>query len=93
MTIPIDEQETVIQMDRNGDYARIYTTDALVIAKLDKIYDRYKVHKNGRRIVGVEYRPAKKLISYRKGNRKLALSEDERKRRADSLKKARARKK
>ncbi len=93
MYIPVEEQETVIQIDRLTRMARIYTTDARVITKLDKQYDRYMVHKQDRRIIGVEYQVPENLISYRKGTtKKRVLTEAEKAERASRLKKGKEKK-
>lgn len=93
MAVSISEQETVIQIDRETGKANIYTSDARVITKLDKIYDRTEVHKQGRSITAVEYQVPEKLISFRKGTAKRKpLTEAEKKRRAENMKKVRARK-
>lgn len=34
--VPTDEQETVIQFDRNSTVCYVYTTDLTVMTKLDK---------------------------------------------------------
>ena len=40
--VPLEEQETVIQFDRNGTVCHVYTTDSIVMTKLDKIHKRIK---------------------------------------------------
>ena len=40
--VPTDEQETVIQFDRNGTVCHVYTTDTTVMTKLDKIHKHVK---------------------------------------------------
>lgn len=40
--VPLEEQETVIQFDRNGTVCHVYTTDSTVMTKLDKIHKRVK---------------------------------------------------
>lgn len=90
MYIPAEEQETVIQFDRQRVTARVYTTDATMISKLDKKYKRHKEHKNDGRVVAVEYLINKGLINWRKtlprdtktAEQKKALSERMRKIRA-----------
>lgn len=37
MGIGTDEQETVVQFNRNGKTATIYTSDSTVMTKLDKL--------------------------------------------------------
>lgn len=63
--VPKEEQETVIQIGRDGDVAVVYTTDTRYINKLDKMYKRSKVYRNGRTVAAVEYRVPFKCISFR----------------------------
>lgn len=35
--VPLDEQETIIQFNRDDKYATIYTSDSTMITKLDKL--------------------------------------------------------
>ena len=63
--IPVDEQETVVQVDRRADTARIYTTDTRDMNKLDKIYPRVEEHHCEGKIVAVEYEVPRRCISYR----------------------------
>lgn len=93
MYIPVEEQETVIQIDRAGDMARVYSTDATMINKLDKKYARYKTHKQSRKIVGVEYRVNKRLLSWRSAPAKCNLTEEQKKAAAERMRKLRATKK
>ena len=87
VSVPIDEQETVIQIDRQTGIAKIYTSDARIKTRLDKIYDRTCVHRMAGRIVAVEYQVPESLISYRKGStNRRPLTPAEKKRRADLLK-------
>ena len=61
------EQETVIVIDRNERCARIYTSDTRFINKLDKLYERRRVHRNADGITAVEYEVPEKYISFRRG--------------------------
>ena len=89
--ISTEEQETVIQISRSTKVANIYTTDTRKINKLDKMYERKVVHKQGREMVAVEYEVPEKLISYRAGKPR-ATSAAEKKAMADRMKKARVKK-
>jgi len=71
MIIPIEEQETVINYNRNDKYAEIYTTDTTVMTKLDK---RVKSGKDWKlvksetsegRVVSKTYQCPKRLVSFR----------------------------
>lgn len=78
MSIPINEQETVVQYGRNGETMTIYTSDTTQMTRLDKIYSRHKEHKQGGEIVAVEYVVDKKLLSYRSKRFKRVLSDEQR---------------
>ena len=87
--LPCNEQETVICIDRETRAARIYTSDTRFINKLDKLYERKRVHRNEAGITAVEYEVAEKLISFRRGVVKLNLTEEEKRERAARLQKRR----
>lgn len=76
--LPCNEQETVICIDRETRAARIYTSDTRFINKLDKLYERKKVHRNEDGITAVEYEVAEKLISFRSGIVKKNLTDEQR---------------
>ena len=76
--LPCNEQETVICIDRETRAARIYTSDTRFINKLDKLYERKKVHCNEDGITAVEYEVAEKLISFRSGVVKRNLTDEQR---------------
>lgn len=78
MSIPMNEQETVVQYGRNGETMTIYTSDTTQMTRLDKIYSRHKEHKQGGEIVAVEYVVDKKLLSYRSKRFKRVLSDEQR---------------
>ena len=75
-----EEQETVIEFEREPDEMIIWTSDTKMITKLDKIYPRYQVFKTNRHIWAVEYRVPKKLLTFRRGKNSIS----------DSTKKARS---
>ena len=87
--LPCNEQETVICIDRETRAARIYTSDTRFINKLDKLYERKRVHRNEDGVTAVEYEVAEKLISFRRGVVKLNLTEEEKRERAARLQKRR----
>lgn len=76
--LPCNEQETVICIDRETRAARIYTSDTRFINKLDKLYERKRVHRNEDGITAVEYEVAEKLISFRSGIIKKNLTDEQR---------------
>ena len=53
-SVPTDEQETVIQVDRNGG-AHVYTTDTTWMTKLDKKYPRIKEDFNCGKAIAAYY--------------------------------------
>lgn len=76
--IPVCEQETTVQFDRDGDYARIWTSDSTVITKLDKaakdnnspweITD-FETNDTGD-VIAREYRVPKYMVSFRKTDKR-----------------------
>ena len=88
--LPISEQETVITIDRETRRACIYTSDTRFINKLDKLYERRRVHRNADGITAVEYEVPEKYISFRKGVVRQELSEEQRAARSERMKKWRA---
>lgn len=76
--LPCNEQETVICIDRETRAARIYTSDTRFINKLDKLYERKRVHRNEDGVTAVEYEVAEKLISFRSGVVKRNLTDEQR---------------
>ena len=89
--LPCNEQETVICIDRETRAARIYTSDTRFINKLDKLYERKKVHRNEDGITAVEYEVAEKLISFRKGIVRQQLTDEQKHIRSERMKKLRER--
>lgn len=90
--LPCNEQETVICIDRETRAARIYTSDTRFINKLDKLYERKRVHRNEDGITAVEYEVAEKLISFRKGIVRQQLTDEQKRIRSERMKKLRERK-
>lgn len=76
--LPAAEQECVITIDRETRRARIYASDTRYINKLDKRYDRVRVHRNCDGITAVEYEVPEKLISFRNGIMKRTLTDEQR---------------
>lgn len=64
--VPTDEQETVIQFDRNGAVCHVYTTDSTMMTKLDKIHKRVKQDFANRKAIAAYYEFDKGLLSFRK---------------------------
>ena len=86
-SIPLDEQETIIQFTRDQKFATIYTSDSTMITKLDKLCetapDNYKLEKSETidgGLVSNFYRlEDKSLISFRSKKVTLNLSDEQRK--------------
>ena len=89
--LPCNEQETVICIDRETRAARIYTSDTRFINKLDKLYERKRVHRNEDGITAVEDEVAEKLISFRKGIVRQQLTDEQKHIRSERMKKLRER--
>ena len=91
----IEEQEVNIGFTRADEYATMYTSDITWIRKLDKMCEKcpndYECIKEFKTKDGVlvakEYKFPKKLISLRKPNKKIELTEDEKNKRINNLKK------
>lgn len=78
MSVPMSEQKTFVQYNRNGETMTIYTSDTTQMTRLDKIYSRHKEHKQSGEVVAVEYVVDKKLLSYRSKRFKRVLSDEQR---------------
>lgn len=85
MSIPTNEQETVIQYDRNGETMTIYTSDSTQMTRLDKIYQRHKEHRQAGEVIAVEYVVDKGLLSYRSKRGKRVLTDVEKARLTERL--------
>ncbi len=84
--LPAAEQECVITIDRETRRARIYASDTRYINKLDKRYDRVRVHRNCDGITAVEYEVPEKLISFRSEVAKREYTNEEKQRLTERLK-------
>ncbi|WP_040635209.1 hypothetical protein [Mitsuokella multacida] len=87
--VPTDEQETVIQFDRNGTVCHVYTTDLTVMTKLDKKYKRVKQDYVNRKPIAAYYEFDKRLLSFRSKVMKKNLSDEEKKKAREQLAKNR----
>lgn len=74
---PVSEQETIIQISRDGKTASIYSTDTLMIGKLDKVTKRKKEILCDGKLAAVEYEVDKKMIKVSTPRRKRELSSEE----------------
>ncbi len=98
MSVPINEQSTTINIDRNREYCDIWTNDTTMITRLDKLCLKspnfYKLENIGRvdgEIVDKAYIVKdKSLISFRSG--KLVLSDEQKRLRAERMLNARTNK-
>lgn len=87
--VPTDEQETVIQFDRNSDTCTVYTTDSTVMTKLDKIHKRIKEDFSERKPIAAYYRFDKRLFSFRSKIPTRKMNEEQRKATGERLKRSR----
>lgn len=98
MSIPVNEQETVIQFNRDCDVCSIWTTDTTVMTKLDKFaeskdateWECPKVDTIQGEVFSKEYKVNKKLISFRKGFAERVMTPEQRQAAAERLKAARS---
>ena len=85
MSIPLNEQETVIQISRDSNEAHIWTSDTTVETKLDNLCstsDSWRLTSTGTingEVVNKEYVSDKALISFRKNRNKTTPLTDEQK--------------
>jgi hypothetical protein len=91
------EQETVIQISRDGEEARIYTSDTTMMTKLDKrvarensVYKVASVDTCEGDVVAKTYLAPKNAISFRQPVKRKPMSEGHKARLIASLQKARA---
>lgn len=92
MSIPTNEQETVIQISRDGDVATVYTSDKTMMTKMRKIYPCHRQHVNRGEVTAEEYRVPKPLISFRKKRVKRTLTAEQKEAMKKNLEAARAKK-
>lgn len=90
--VPTDEQETVIQFDRNDTVCHVYTTDLTVMTKLDKKYKRVKQDYVSGKPIAAYYEFDKRLLSFRSKVMKKNLSDEEKKKARERLDRNRKRK-
>ena len=90
--VPTDEQETVIQFDRNGTVCHAYTTDLTVMTKLDKKHKRVKQDCVNGKPIAAYYEFDKRLLSFRSKVMKKNLSDEEKKKARERLDRNRKRK-
>lgn len=93
MHIPISEQETVIQISRDSDRMKIWTTDTMMMTRLDKLVetsDLYELCREGKmdgEVVDKEYSAPKSMLTFR--SKKVTMTEEQRAKNAEKLAKAR----
>jgi len=94
----LEEQETVVQYNRDDKYATIYTSDSTSMTRLDRLckespefYSLTKVEKDqDGKIVGKFYKLSdKKMISFRGKKTSRVLTDEQRAAAAERLAKAR----
>jgi hypothetical protein len=93
VTLSLDEQETLISMNRIDKTAIIYTSDSKMKNRLAKLYpDKLtKTYKQDGDIVAVEYKVDPRLISFRKNlPPRRPLTDEERERRRKFMTELRA---
>lgn len=93
--VPTEEQETVINYGRNDKDMTIYTTDSTVITKLDKcvaagLYEVIELHKVRGHVVGKTYKASKRMLTFRTKIAKVELTEEQRKARAENMRRLKA---
>ena len=88
MSIPTQEQETVICIGRDDKKARVYTSDTRWMTKMGKVAARQQIHKQGRAITAVEYVVPEKYVKVA-APRKRVMSAEQKAKLAEQLKKAR----
>lgn len=95
--VPLEEQETVIQFNRDDKFATIWTSDSTMMTKLDRLCssspDLYKLDREetaGGDVVGKFYKVMdKKIISFRSKKVTRNLTEEQRKEYAERLRNTR----
>jgi hypothetical protein len=98
MSIPTDEQETVIQFSRNSDTCTVWTSDSTVMTKLDKLVNaenstEWSVTKTDTidgELFAKEYTANKRLLSFRSCFFKRTLTAEQRQELAGRMSKVRA---
>lgn len=65
MSISIEDQETVIQLNRTSYNMTIWTSDTTYMTKLDKIYPSVVQYDTDGNIIAKTYEVNKKLLTFR----------------------------
>lgn len=93
-SLPSDEQETVIVIPRTGNKARISTTDSTMKTKLDKMVESSDMWICEKEDGPVKFYEAldKSLVSFRKNKVSREMTDEQKEKAAERLKKARERK-
>ena len=95
MSIPLAEQETIINFSRDEEFAYIWTSDSTVMTKLDKRVDSgdYELIDTGKdtdgNLLSKEYRCLKRLVSFRSKKVSRELTDEQKHALADRLRKTR----
>mgnify|MGYP000911517822 CR=1 FL=1 len=76
--LSIEEQETVICIERSTGIAHIYTSDTRMVTKLDKKYERTNEYRNQDGITAVEYEVPESFIQFATKRRTMTLSDAQR---------------
>ena len=98
MGVALNEQETVIQISRDEDVAHIWTSDTMMMTKLDhRVEDSEEwtceeVQKIDGEVFAKTYVCPKKFISFRGKKRTLEMTDERKKALMENLKKANTRK-
>ena len=93
MGVSLEEQEVVIQANRDESFATAYVTDRTWMTKLDKrveanpeLFQVVEEHKIAGEVIGKTYRFPKKMITIRSGEvQRREMTEEERKQQAVRL--------
>ena len=91
-SVPINEQETIINISRDEQGCEVWTSDSTMMTKLDRMVaksDHYSIHREDfvrGSLVAKEYRiDDKSLISFRAKRVSMELSDEQKKARAARL--------
>lgn len=102
MGVAIYEQETTINIMRDSDVARVFTSDSTMMTRLDKLVERedcpeWKLveehYSQGGELVGKTYETNKRLVSFRSNIITRELSEEQRKELSERFRDAQEKKK
>lgn len=96
MRLSVNEQETVVNFERNTDKATVYTSDQTMLTKLHKLMEKnpkeWRLIDKGRidgDVVSETFECPKRLISFRTSTASRVMTEEQREAAAERLKKAR----